>query len=41
MEPEKFVVELSEKIAKSGLYTSKDEELEGMANEYRRGDIVK
>jgi hypothetical protein len=41
MEPEKFVVELSEKIAKSGLYTSKGEELEGMANEYRRGDIVK
>jgi len=31
MEPEKIIVELSEKIAKSGLYTSKGGEIEGIA----------
>jgi len=31
MESEKIVVELSEKMAKSGLYTSKGEEIEGIA----------
>jgi len=31
MEPEKIVAELSEKIAKSGLYTSKGVEIEGIA----------
>ena len=31
MEPEKNIVELSEKIAKSGLYTSKGGEVEGIA----------
>ena len=30
MEPEKIIVELSEKIAKSGLYTSKGGEIEGI-----------
>jgi len=34
MEPEKIIVELSEKIAKSGLYTSKSGEVEGIAKKW-------
>ena len=34
MEPEKIIVELSEKIAKSGLYTSKGGEVEGIAKNW-------
>jgi hypothetical protein len=48
MEPEKIVVEHSEKIAKSSLYTSKGEEIEGVAKklgikvgEVGKGDLEK